>query len=170
MTDKTITSEKPYKILFVCLGNICRSPTAEGVFQHIVKEQELDPYFYIDSAGTSAWHVGEPANSKSRQIANKYGVELNSRARKFDASDFDEFDLIIAMDEENYRNLHKMARNDRDQEKIRKMREFDPDPGNGNVPDPYYGGIDGFEHVFNIIQRSSEGLLEPLKSKIQDKD
>jgi len=164
-TKKRITAEDPYKICFVCLGNICRSPTAEGVFQHLVNEENLQSYFYIDSAGTSAWHIGEKANSKSRQVAESKGVELLSRARLFEAGDLDEFDLILAMDEENYQNLIDLA-DDHQIDRIKKMREFDPQPGDGNVPDPYYGGLDGFEKVYQIIHRSSRKLLDTLKNQI----
>jgi protein-tyrosine phosphatase len=166
MTISTITSEKPYKICFVCLGNICRSPTAEGVFQHLVNENGLHPYFYVDSAGTSAYHIGEPANSKSQMVANKHGIQLKSRARRFEPRDLKEFDLVVAMDEENYQNLLHMAGNEQEKQKIRKMRAYDPEPGDGNVPDPYFGGMDGFEHVFRILHRSSESLLDTLKEKV----
>src|SRR6056297_2064357 len=121
MTDRTITKENPYKICFVCLGNICRSPTAEGIFQHLVNERGLQPYFYIDSAGTSAYHIGEPANSKSRQVAERHGVKLQSRARKFEPEDLEEFDLILAMDRENYDNLKQLDQNDEYSDKILLM-------------------------------------------------
>jgi protein-tyrosine phosphatase len=166
MSDSSISSQNPFKICFVCLGNICRSPTAEGVFQHLVNEQGLQPYFYIDSAGTSAFHIGESANRKSQSIANKNGIELKSRARRFESSDFNEFDLVVAMDEENYQNLKMLANGNQDMSKIKKLREYDPTPGDGNVPDPYYGGIGGFENVFQIVYRSSESLLQSLKKKI----
>ncbi len=168
MTRSTITSDKPYKICFVCLGNICRSPTAEGVFQHLADKNGLQPYFYIDSAGTSAYHIGEPANRKSQMVANKHGVQLNSRARRFKPRDLKEFDLVVAMDEENYQNLLGMAGNEKEKQKIRKMRAFDPVPGDGNVPDPYYGGTDGFEQVFKIVHRSCESLLDILKEKVRE--
>jgi protein-tyrosine phosphatase len=166
MTDSPISKQNPYKICFVCLGNICRSPTAEGVFQHLVNENNLEPFFYIDSAGTSAYHIGEPANSKSQHIANKNGIELKSRARRFESADINEFDLIIAMDEENYHNLRSLVNGSGDINKIKKLREFDPNPEDGNVPDPYYGGMDGFKNVFDIVYRSSESLLATLKKNI----
>lgn len=97
---RTVTADNPLKVCFVCLGNICRSPTAEGVFEHLVKREGLLPYFEIDSAGTGAWHVGERANSRSRKVAEQNGVQLNSLARKFERSDLEEFDLVIAMDKE----------------------------------------------------------------------
>lgn len=168
MSGSGISSENPFKICFVCLGNICRSPTAEGIFKHLVNKEGLQSYFYIDSAGTSAFHIGEPANSKSQRTADKHGIKLHSKARRFEPQDIEEFDLVIAMDEENYQNLLQMAKTDAEARKIRMMRDFDPEPGNGNVPDPYYGGIDGFESVFRIIYRSSEALLNFLKEKADE--
>lgn len=168
MTDNTpITKENPYKIVFVCLGNICRSPTAEGIFQHLVNERGLDPYFYVDSAGTSAYHIGEPANSKSRQVAERHGVKLQSRARKFEPGDLEEFDLILAMDRENYDNLKQLDQDDKYGDKILLMRDFDPEPGNGEVPDPYFGGMDGFQNVFEILRRSSKELLDELEERVE---
>ncbi|MBO6792904.1 MAG: low molecular weight phosphotyrosine protein phosphatase [Balneolaceae bacterium] len=165
---REITTENPYKLVFVCLGNICRSPTAEGLFIHHVKEAQLQSYFYIDSAGTAAYHVGEPANSKSQFTANQHGVNLPSRARRFEYADFEEFDLILPMDSSNYRNLKELDRNNRFADKIVMMRDFDPQPGDGNVPDPYYGGMQGFENVYQILDRSSKALLEELKPLIKD--
>jgi len=169
MTNNTpITKENPFKIVFVCLGNICRSPTAEGIFQHLVNERGLDPYFYVDSAGTSAYHIGEPANSKSRQVAERHGVKLQSRARKFEPGDLEEFDLILAMDRENYDNLKQLDQDDKHCDKILLMRGFDSEPGNGEVPDPYFGGMDGFQKVFEILRRSSKALLDELEEKVED--
>lgn len=168
LVTRKITKNEPLKICFVCLGNICRSPTAEGIFQHLVNERGLQSYFYIDSAGTSAHHIGEPANSKSQKIANKHGVELKSRARRFDPSDLEEFDLILAMDHENFDNLEKMDVKGAYSGKLFLMREFDPDPGTKAVPDPYYGGIDGFQNVYDIIKRSCESLLDQLEERIEE--
>lgn len=166
--EQSITKDNPFKICFVCLGNICRSPTAEGVFQHLVNERSLQSFFEIDSAGTSAYHIGESANSKSRQVAEKHGVTLHSRARKFDSSDLDYYDLILAMDDENFSNIRQLDNKDVFEEKIMRLREFDPDPGNGQVPDPYYGGMDGFENVFSVVKRSCEHLLDELEQQIDN--
>lgn len=165
--EREITKDNPFKVCFVCLGNICRSPTAEGLFIHKVKEARLDLYFYIDSAGTAAYHVGEPANSKSQATANQYGVHLPSRARKFDYSDFEEFDLILAMDASNYDDLKNMDIKNRFEDKLYKMRTFDPVPEDENVPDPYYGGQSGFENVYAILDRAADELLSVLKKHIQ---
>jgi len=161
-----ITKESPFKIVFVCLGNICRSPTAEGIFQHLVNERELDPYFYVDSAGTSAYHIGEPANSKSQKLANEHGVELRSRARQFEKNDLEEFDLIVAMDRENLANIKSLDGSKDYEEKIVLLRDFDPNPGDGEVPDPYFGGMDGFKNVFDIVKRSCKALLDELEEKV----
>lgn len=165
---RPVSKDNPYKLIFVCLGNICRSPTAEGIFLSKVKEVGLENYFYIDSAGTAAYHVGEPANSRSQTTANKHGVHLPSTARKFEYSDLEEFDLILAMDSENLENIKRLDRKNRFSNKIKMMREFDPQPGNGEVPDPYYGGPEGFENVFQVLNRSCEALLEKLKPNIKN--
>jgi protein-tyrosine phosphatase len=164
---RTITKEDPYKLCFVCLGNICRSPTAEGLFIHKVKEAGLESFFYIDSAGTAAYHVGEGANSKSQATANQHGVHLPSRARKFEYPDLEEFDLILAMDFQNFTDLLEMDKKEKFRGKISMMRNFDPIE-KGNVPDPYYGGLQGFENVFQILDRSTEALLNELKPHIKE--
>lgn len=164
--DQNFTAENPFRICFVCLGNICRSPTAEGIFQHQVTKRGLQDYFVVDSAGTSAFHIGEPANSKSRAIAKEHGVELTSRARQLVSSDLDTFELIIVMDQENLRNAHLLAANDAEKNKIRLMRDFDPIPEDGQVPDPYYGGISGFKNVYDILDRSCSSLLDEIEPYI----
>lgn len=165
--DRKITEENPYRICFVCLGNICRSPTAEGIFQHLVNERGLQSYFYIDSAGTSAFHIGEPANSKSQWVANQKGVKLNSKARRFEKVDLNEFDLILAMDHENLKNIKHLDGNNTHSGKIKLLREYDPLPEDKAVPDPYYGGMNGFQRVFDVIKRSSEALLDELEEWIE---
>ncbi len=168
MLDKEITQDNPYKLCFVCLGNICRSPTAEGVFQHLVNERNLQPYFEVDSAGTSAYHVGESANSKSQKTANKHGITLHSKARQFESFDLDYFDLVLAMDKENLTNIKRMSNGNPENVTIGMLRDFDPEPGDGEVPDPYYGGIQGFENVFQIVKRSCVNLLDRLESNIKE--
>ena len=164
---RAITKENPYKLIFVCLGNICRSPTGEGVFQHLVNEKGYQSYFQIDSAGTSAFHIGEPANSKSQWTANQHDVKLNSRAQQFQQSDLDEYDLILAMDHENLKNIKQLDKKGTFDHKIKLMRDFDPTPEDGSVPDPYYGGMQGFENVFQIVKRSCETLLSELELEIE---
>lgn len=166
--DKTITKDTPLKICFVCLGNICRSPTAEGIFQHLVDERSLNPYFEIDSAGTSAYHIGESANSKSRQIAQQRGISLDSKARKFVREDLSYFDLILAMDNKNLADIQRMDADCAHDQKVMRLREFDPNPGDKEVPDPYYGGIKGFENVFDVVKRSCENLLDELEKYVEE--
>lgn len=166
--NRKIEPENPFKVCFVCLGNICRSPTGEGVFRHLVNREGLDPFFEIDSAGTAAYHEGEPANSRSSRVAELNGVRLLSKARKFEHSDLDYFDLVLAMDRENLRDLKSLDPQNRFQSKIMLLRDFDPVPGDREVPDPYYGGIHGFELVFEIVMRSCEELLQQIRPHIQN--
>ncbi len=151
-------------VCFVCLGNICRSPTAEGVFIHLVESAGLADQFVIDSAGTGGWHAGERADPRSRAEANRRGVELPSRARQVIAADFARFDLLLAMDLRNRADLLALAPSESAQQRVRLIREFDPLalPG-AEVPDPYYGGEQGFAEVFDICWRAAEGLLDHLR-------
>ena len=139
------------KILMVCLGNICRSPLAEGILQSKVHPDTIQ----VDSAGTAAYHVGELPDSRSIEVARKYGIYLtNQRARKFTVKDFDTFDLIYAMDQSNHQNILALARNTNDKQKVRLLlNELYPN-SNSQVPDPYYGGADGFENVFKMIDEA----------------
>lgn len=154
------------RILFVCLGNICRSPSAEAVFRDVVKKNGMTAKIEIDSAGTSAWHAGEPADRRMQSHALLRGYNLNSISRKFDPdSDFDRFDLIVGMDDYNLRDLRTMARSDSDRKKIRKMTDFSRRFGYNAVPDPYYGGEEGFELVLDLLEDACEGLLEAINKK-----
>jgi len=166
LPKRSITKENPYKICFVCLGNICRSPTAEGIMQHKVNEKNVQSYFYIDSAGTAAYHIGERANATSQEIAEWHGVALLSRARQFTHHDFKEFDLILAMDQSNYTNIMALDPTEEEAKKVMLMRAFDIAHINEDVPDPYYGGLAGFEHVFEMLERSVEELISQLEDYI----
>jgi protein-tyrosine phosphatase len=153
----------PYRILFVCLGNICRSPLAEGVFLHLVREGPGEGAFEVDSAGTGSWHVGEPADRRARAVARKHGVDLQCRARQVREEDFREFDLIVAMDRENLARLEALRDRAGAPAEIRLLREFDPEgDGDLEVPDPYYGGPEGFDRVYEMVHRSCAALLESL--------
>ncbi|HEX6983403.1 MAG TPA: low molecular weight protein-tyrosine-phosphatase [Balneolaceae bacterium] len=165
--DQPITTENHYKICFVCLGNICRSPTAEGVFQHLVNERGLEAYFEVDSAGTSAYHSGQSANRHSQSTANRNGITLHSKARQLKTFDLDYFDMIVAMDNQNLANINQLVSGDGHGQKVRQLREFDPEPEHGEVPDPYAGGQKGFENVFRIVKRSCEHLLDELETHIK---
>lgn len=152
------------KVLFVCLGNICRSPSAEAVFTGIVKKEGLSKAFEIDSAGTSGWHIGDPADKRMQGHAILRGYNLTSRGRKFNPeTDFDYFDIIIGMDDQNIQALKSMARNNTDHTKIHKMTDFSKNWNYDEVPDPYYGGEEGFELVLDLLEDSCSGLLEKLK-------
>lgn len=154
------------KVLFVCLGNICRSPMAEGHFARFVKDNNLQGMISCDSAGTSSYHIGELPDSRMRQTALKYGISLTSRARQLTKNDLNEFDYIIAMDSSNYQNilfLQEAAEGTKAQ--IFMMRTFDPEYKDSDVPDPYYGGDDGFDNVYNILKRSAANLLEFIRKE-----
>jgi low molecular weight protein-tyrosine phosphatase len=154
-------------VLFVCLGNICRSPTAEGVMHSLVEAAGLGEQIVLDSAGTGAWHVGSAPDRRARAAAAEQGVTLEGRARRIEAEDFERFDLILAMDSANLRDLRALAGSSQAREKVRLLREFDPASADGrdlDVPDPYYGGEDGFGTVFALVQAACRGLLEEIRA------
>jgi protein-tyrosine phosphatase len=153
------------RVLFVCLGNICRSPLAEGVFQNLLRVRGLEPHYEIDSAGTGAWHVGEKPDARSVAVARRNGVDLVTRARQVAARDLSEFDYLIAMDGQNLSDLRVLARRHGGGARLHLLREFDPEPGDHQVPDPYYGGPDGFDDVFTMVHRSCAALLEHLEEE-----
>ena len=156
-------ARKDVNVLFVCMGNICRSPTAEGVFRHIVEKEGLDSWIKTDSAGTHAYHIGEQPDLRAQQTARQRGIDLSDlRGRKAVSEDFDEFDYILAMDNDNYRLLQQLAVDD-NATKLKLFLEFSKDYSETEVPDPYYGGDQGFEHVFDLVESASYGLLEDIK-------
>jgi protein-tyrosine phosphatase len=157
---------RPVRVLFVCLGNICRSPTAEGVMRALVAEAGLDEQISLDSAGTGAWHVGSAPDSRATAAAAARGVTLAGQARRVEPEDFERFDLVIAMDASNVRDLRDLARAAGAPEKVRLLREFDPASAGGDldVPDPYYGGDDGFGTVFELVQAACRGLLGEIQA------
>jgi protein-tyrosine phosphatase len=157
-------TEPPTRVLFVCLGNICRSPLAEGVFRSLVKGRGLERLYRIDSAGTGAWHEGEAPDGRSIAVARKNGIDLTGRARQVEAADFDEFDWVIAMDRRNLLDVRTMARAHGGAAAIHLLREFDPEPGDRQVPDPYQGGQEGFEDVYAIVARACVGLLDAIEA------
>ena len=150
-------------VLFVCLGNICRSPLAEGVFQHLVEEAGLSNRFEIDSAGTGGWHIGEPPDARATMVASQHGVHLGSRARQVTESDLDHFEYVVAMDHDNLRNLERMAATCGSEAQIELLRRSDSEGTGEEVPDPYYGGASGFETVYEMVHRSCVGLLARVR-------
>ncbi len=150
-------------VCFVCLGNICRSPTAEGVFLGLVEERGLLQKIRIDSAGTGGWHVGEAADKRARATARKRGIDLPSRARQFTEDDFFVFDYVLAMDRANFADLCDLAPGAEACDKVYLFRDFDPNaPRESDVPDPYYGGPRGFDDVFDLCEASARGLLDHI--------
>jgi protein-tyrosine phosphatase len=151
------------RILFVCMGNICRSPTAEGVMRRLLEEEGLD--IEIDSAGTGGWHAGEPPDERATVAARRRGVTLEGAARQVRPEDFRRFDLLIALDRSNLRELLARAPDEEAAEKVRLLREFDPAAdGDLDVPDPYYGGDRGFETVLDMVEASCRGLIDELRA------
>ena len=151
------------KVLFVCLGNICRSPTAEGVFHHLVEKRGLGGQVTVDSAGTGAWHIGSPPDRRAQAAARQRGIDLSGqRARQAKTGDFHRFDYILAMDADNHRNLAKMCPPG-EEHRLHLFLDFAPKLKTSDVPDPYYGGDGGFEAVLDMIEAASEGLLADIQ-------
>jgi protein-tyrosine phosphatase len=148
------------------MGNICRSPTAEGVMRSLVREAGLEDEFVIDSAGTGRWHAGDPPDRRATQAARARGVTLEGAARQLRASDFDDFDLLLAMDRDNLAGIRALAPDAQAAAKARLLREFDPASAGApdlDVPDPYYGGPQGFETVLDQVEAACRGLLAELR-------
>lgn len=156
---------KKIKVLFICMGNICRSPTAEGVFRHRVEQQGLLHAIETDSAGTHAYHVGEQPDGRAQATARDRGIDLSDlRARSVSLSDYEDFDLILAMDNDNYNIL--MAQSPAHAKpKISLFMDFAPQRKEREVPDPYFGGQNGFEKVFEMVEEASEGLLRHIRER-----
>ena len=155
------SSTPTVSVLFVCTGNICRSPTAEGVFRSLVTREGLGKAVQVDSAGTHSYHVGNPPDERSQEAAASRGYDLSQqRARQFNREDCKRFDYILVMDETNYQIVQPQC------PKVQKFLLYAPDVAEEDVPDPYYGGERGFAHVLNLIEAASEGLLEHLRREI----
>jgi protein-tyrosine phosphatase len=155
------SSAPPYRILFVCSGNICRSPLAEGIFRELARARGLALRFEVDSAGTHGLHAGEPADPRARAVGQRHGVPVTSIARAVEAGDFHRFDLIVAMDRGHLRDLRRQCPEGL-RGRLRLMREFDHAGAPLDVPDPYYGALDGFEDVYDMLTVSCRRLLDAL--------
>jgi protein-tyrosine phosphatase len=153
------------KVLFVCLGNICRSPMAEGIFRELTKEES--DVFSCDSAGTAGYHIGELPDERMRSTAQKNTIHLTHRARQIAKDDFDKFDYIMAMDKSNYQNVLSLKSrvNNASETKIMLMRSFDDEKGNLEIPDPYYGTLSDFDEVYNILYRCNKNFIKFLKDE-----
>jgi len=159
------SSKNTTEILFICMGNICRSPSAEAVMQALVKKRGLEKEILCDSAGTIDYHMGNPADARMQEHAVLRGYELNSISRPFEEDDFEKFDLIITMDEDNYQQIQWNDQSNKYAEKIRRMTEFCSSKTVSEVPDPYYSGEQGFENVLDILEDACHGLLEYITTK-----
>ena len=149
-----------YKLLFVCLGNICRSPSAENIMNHLIQEAGLSDKIVCDSAGTSAYHINSAPDSRMSAAAQEQGIKLIGKARKFKPLDFERFDLILAMDRANYQDILYCDRDGQYQDKVKMMCSFATQHDDKEVPDPYYGGEDGFRYVIDLLLDSCAGLLD----------
>ncbi len=149
--------------MFVCMGNICRSQLAEGVFRHMAREMGVLDRFDIASSGTGGWHVGERPDRRMSEVAAKNGISLEGQhAQQFENGDFDYYDLILVMDKGNLQSVQQLDPAGKWQKKIHMFRSFDPTPGDMEVPDPYYGGPKGFDNVFEMIDRTTRVLLDKI--------
>ena len=164
MNAQSSQPPRPVSLLFVCLGNICRSPTAEGVMRELLRAEGLQGQILLDSAGTGAWHVGNPPDPRATAAARARGILLEGAARQVRAQDFEDFDLLLAMDHRNVRDLHQLAPDAEASARIRLLREFDPAcDGELDVPDPYHGGPRGFEDVLDLVQAACLGVLAQVR-------
>jgi protein-tyrosine phosphatase len=163
--------EPALSVCFVCLGNICRSPTAEAVMRHLVREAGLESQIAVASAGTGTWHLDEPPDSRARAAAHGRGIRMEGRARQFSIDDFDRFDYIVSMDARVLTALKGLARSDDERARVHNFRSFDSlSPSDAPVPDPYYGGPDGFEDVLDICEAGCRGLLDRLRAQLNEQD
>lgn len=154
------------RVLFVCMGNICRSPTAQGMFEALVQEAQLMDRIHIDSAGTHAYHVGEPPDARASEAASRRGIELGrQRARRVDPTDFESFDYVVAMDRSNLDDLHSICP-DAHREKLCLLLDFAQHLSQQDVPDPYYGGAQGFERVLDLVEEGARGLLDDIRRRL----
>ena len=155
---------KKFSVLFVCLGNICRSPAAEAIFINLLEKKGLTDDFIVDSAGTGGWHIGKRADSRMRHAAERRDINILSRARQISSADFDKFNYILAMDDSNFRNIQdlKNKKHSIDLASVKKMQDFRSVFNEPEVPAPYFGGDEGFDYVLDILEDSVSGFLESI--------
>ncbi|MEU7035411.1 low molecular weight protein-tyrosine-phosphatase [Streptomyces sp. NPDC046237] len=158
-----------YRVCFVCTGNICRSPMAESVFRARVEEAGLAGAVEVDSAGTGGWHEGDAADPRTTAVLEEHGYASGHTARQFRASWFAALDLVIALDEGHLRALRALAPTPEDAAKVRLLRSYDPAADDLDVPDPYYGGTDGFEECLEMVEAASEGLLAAVSDSVEER-
>jgi len=159
---------KKMKIMFVCMGNICRSPLAHGIFQKMVVMEGLEEHFEIESSGTTGYHAGDLPDHRMSKTAYAHGYNLDHRARRFMPHDLESYDLILAMDKDNLADIRSHIEAEGSHAEVKLFRDFDPEGYEGSeVPDPYYGGDEGFENVFRIVERSCKNLLNQCKKDMQ---
>ncbi len=152
------------RVLFVCMGNICRSPLAQGVFEDLVRREGLEDKVFVDSAGTGRWHVGSPPDERAQRSASSRGLDLSiQRARQVTPDDCRNFDYVLTMDQQNYRVVSALCRES--SAEVRPFLDYASDRFETEVPDPFYGGPEGFEHVLDLVEEASEGLLKEIKEK-----
>lgn len=169
MSNRKASAGHPLRVCFVCMGNICRSPIAEAVMRHLVREAGLSAEIDVDSAGTSGWHIGEPPDQRAVDAAAKVGVRMAHRGRQFTRADFDRFDLVLVMDLENRTELLRLAPNGDEAAKVRLLRSFDPDAQSAiEIADPYYGSTQDFDHVVSEVEASCRGLLDHIRKEHLD--
>ncbi len=155
-----------YKVLFVCLGNICRSPTAENIMNHLIEQANLGSCIVCDSAGTAGYHIGNPADKRmSAATARKLGIDLVGQARQLQASDLKDFDLILAMDKANYQDILALDSTGLYSDKVHLMCDYCSNYSTSEVPDPYYGGTEGFNYVIDLLLDACTGLLQAVKNE-----
>ena len=164
-----MTAKYDVSVLFVCLGNICRSPIGERVLAHRLEEEGLSDRVRVDSAGTGAWHQGEPPDPRSAEVAMRHGITLRGRARSISVQDFHEFNYILAMDRSNLQDLRHLESESDGSAVLTLFREFDPrQDGDLDVPDPYYGGPDGFDLMFEMIDRTCAAFVQHLLAELSN--
>lgn len=162
-----MSEKKPFKVMFVCAGNICRSPLAHAMFDKVIKEKGLEDLFITESSGTNGFHVGDLPDIRTRENALSHNLDVSHISRKFESEDLEEWDLLLVMDKSNYKNVLAKSTSREQENKIHLFREWDSQSGDIEVPDPYMGGTQGFEDVYKIVERTTYFLVNDLVEKMK---